>query len=125
MSADIPYAADHNSSPGLSPVLPTVDCAPKNEAKDREPRLIVVSNRLPVTITKDDNGDYSFKVSATFPCIVCCFAHSPPQMSSGGLVSALSGAKKIMSFTWIGWTGKDVRSCDGEGRPYADHVADP
>jgi trehalose 6-phosphate synthase len=26
-------------------------------------------------------------------------------MSSGGLVSALSGTKKSMSFTWIGWTG--------------------
>lgn len=31
------------------------------------------------------------------------------QMSSGGLVSALSGCKKTMSFTWIGWPGKDVR----------------
>lgn len=29
-------------------------------------------------------------------------------MSSGGLVSALSGCKKKMSFTWIGWPGKDV-----------------
>jgi trehalose-6-phosphate synthase len=26
-------------------------------------RLIVVSNRLPVTISKDDNGEYHFKVS--------------------------------------------------------------
>jgi len=51
-----------------------------------EQHLIVVSN-LPVTITKDDQGEYHFK------------------MSSGGLVSALSGTKKSMSFTWIGWTG--------------------
>src|ERR1700761_8637961 len=50
-------------------------------------RLIVVSNRLPITISKDANGEYHFK------------------MSSGGLVSALSGAKKFLSFTWIGWTG--------------------
>lgn len=49
--------------------------------------LIVVSNRLPVTISKDANGEYHFK------------------MSSGGLVSALSGCKKSMSFTWIGWPG--------------------
>jgi hypothetical protein len=49
--------------------------------------LIVVSNRLPVTITKDAQGEYHFK------------------MSSGGLVSALSGTKKSMSFTWIGWPG--------------------
>ncbi len=26
-------------------------------------------------------------------------------MSSGGLVSALSGLKKEMAFTWIGWPG--------------------
>jgi len=50
-------------------------------------RLIVVSNRLPVTISKDSAGEYHFK------------------MSSGGLVSALSGCKKYMSFTWIGWPG--------------------
>jgi len=29
----------------------------------REQRLIVVSNRLPVTINKDKNGEYHFKVS--------------------------------------------------------------
>jgi trehalose-6-phosphate synthase len=29
-------------------------------------------------------------------------------MSSGGLVSALSGCKKTMQFTWIGWPGKEV-----------------
>ncbi|RXW21749.1 hypothetical protein EST38_g4095 [Candolleomyces aberdarensis] len=49
--------------------------------------LIVVSNRLPVTITKDAAGEFHFK------------------MSSGGLVSALSGFKKSLNFTWIGWPG--------------------
>ncbi|KAI6155740.1 glycosyltransferase family 20 protein [Pisolithus tinctorius] len=49
--------------------------------------LLVVSNRLPITITKDASGDYHFK------------------MSSGGLVSALSGFKKSLNFTWIGWPG--------------------
>ncbi|KAF9059413.1 glycosyltransferase family 20 protein [Rhodocollybia butyracea] len=49
--------------------------------------LIVVSNRLPITISKDAKGEYHFK------------------MSSGGLVSALSGFKKSLSFTWIGWPG--------------------
>ncbi|KAL7417205.1 trehalose 6-p synthase [Mrakia frigida] len=29
-------------------------------------------------------------------------------MSSGGLVSALSGCKKTMSFTWIGWPGIEI-----------------
>lgn len=49
--------------------------------------LIVISNRLPITITKDAAGEYHFK------------------MSSGGLVSALSGFKKSLNFTWIGWPG--------------------
>ncbi|CAG8662789.1 2387_t:CDS:2, partial [Paraglomus brasilianum] len=52
-------------------------------------RLLVVSNRLPVTISKNEK-EYSFK------------------MSSGGLVSALSGLKKLMTFTWIGWPGINV-----------------
>ena len=29
-------------------------------------------------------------------------------MSSGGLVSALSGTKKQMEFTWIGWPGEST-----------------
>lgn len=57
----------------------------KNETK-----LLIASNRLPVTISKDKDGEYHFK------------------MSSGGLVSALSGAKKQMNFTWIGWPGVDI-----------------
>jgi trehalose 6-phosphate synthase len=58
--------------------------------------LIVVSNRLPVTISKDAKGEYHFK------------------MSSGGLVSALSGCKKSMSFTWIGWPGFFIPEEDRE-----------
>lgn len=47
-------------------------------------RLIVISNRLPVSVEKTEEG-WKFK------------------MSSGGLVAALSGLK--MSFVWIGWPG--------------------
>ncbi|TBU43754.1 alpha,alpha-trehalose-phosphate synthase TPS1 subunit [Dichomitus squalens] len=61
--------------------------------------LIVVSNRLPITINKDASGEYHFK------------------MSSGGLVSALSGCKKSMSFTWIGWPGFFIPPKD---RPIVD-----
>ncbi|KAH7884642.1 glycosyltransferase family 20 protein [Phlebopus sp. FC_14] len=61
--------------------------------------LIVVSNRLPITITKDAAGEYHFK------------------MSSGGLVSALSGFKKSLNFTWIGWPGFFIPPKD---RPYVD-----
>lgn len=62
-------------------------------------RLVVVSNRLPVTISKDAQGEYHFK------------------MSSGGLVSALSGTKKHMQFTWIGWPGFFIPHKD---RPIVD-----
>ncbi|KIJ66704.1 glycosyltransferase family 20 protein [Hydnomerulius pinastri MD-312] len=61
--------------------------------------LIVVSNRLPITITKDASGEYHFK------------------MSSGGLVSALSGFKKSLNFTWIGWPGFFIPPKD---RPHVD-----
>lgn len=61
--------------------------------------LIVVSNRLPITISKDAKGEYHFK------------------MSSGGLVSALSGLKKSIQFTWIGWTGFFIPHKD---RPLVD-----
>ncbi|WFD42634.1 hypothetical protein MPSI1_001280 [Malassezia psittaci] len=55
-------------------------------------RLVVVSNRLPVTITADPSvpGGYVFS------------------KSSGGLVSALRGIKTCMNFTWIGWPGISV-----------------
>lgn len=65
----------------------------------QQQHLIVVSNRLPITITKDAQGEYHFK------------------MSSGGLVSALSGTKKSMSFTWIGWPGFFIPPKD---RPHVD-----
>lgn len=54
-------------------------------------RLLVVSNRLPVTIKQEENaaGEKDWKFS----------------LSSGGLVSALSGVKKQMPFLWIGWPG--------------------
>jgi trehalose-6-phosphate synthase len=50
------------------------------------PRLLVVSNRLPLTVTKQGD-EWKYK------------------MSSGGLVTALNGLKKEMTFTWIGWPG--------------------
>lgn len=75
-----------------------VDPSPCLEFGDMR-RLIVVSNRLPVTISKDSHGEYHFK------------------MSSGGLVSALSGCKKCLSFTWIGWPGFFIPERD---RPLVD-----
>jgi trehalose-6-phosphate synthase len=57
-------------------------------------RLIVVSNRLPITLNKDEGtGKYT------------------STMSSGGLVSALSSVKRGMSFQWIGWPGEAALCC--------------
>ncbi|KAJ9097677.1 hypothetical protein QFC21_004714 [Naganishia friedmannii] len=74
----------------------SVPQTPTTPGDRSEQRLIVVSNRLPVTIKKDASGKYTYK------------------MSSGGLVSALSGCKKTMSFTWIGWPGQDIPVEDRE-----------
>lgn len=46
--------------------MPTTESLPKTDNK--EPRLVIVSNRLPVTITKEEDGDYSFKVPTRLIC---------------------------------------------------------
>jgi trehalose 6-phosphate synthase len=63
--------------------MPSIE--PKNEA-----RLLLVSNRLPITIKRSDDGKYDFS------------------MSSGGLVSGLSGLSKSTTFQWYGWPGLEV-----------------
>lgn len=51
-------------------------------------RLLVVSNRLPVTLSRHpETGKWSYS------------------RSSGGLVAALGGLQKTCSFLWIGWPG--------------------
>ncbi|KAI1324218.1 glycosyltransferase family 20 protein [Xylariaceae sp. FL0255] len=58
--------------------------------KTGDRRLLLVSNRLPITIRRKDEGDYSFS------------------MSSGGLVTGLSGLSKTTSFQWYGWPGLEI-----------------
>lgn len=53
-------------------------------------RLLLISNRLPITIKRSEDGEYSFS------------------MSSGGLVTGLSGLSKTTSFQWYGWPGLEV-----------------
>ena len=53
-------------------------------------RLLLVSNRLPITIKRSDEGHYDFS------------------MSSGGLVAGLSGLSKTTKFQWYGWPGVQV-----------------
>lgn len=57
-------------------------------------RLIVVSNRLPITVTREESG-----------CHV--------RRSSGGLVSALMPAFRQHGGCWIGWPGTDQDSAIG------------
>lgn len=59
--------------------------APKTDG-----RLLLVSNRLPLTIKRSEEGKYDFS------------------MSSGGLVSGLSGLSKSTTFQWYGWPGLEV-----------------
>lgn len=53
-------------------------------------KVIVVSNRLPVTIKRKSDGSYEYS------------------MSSGGLVTALQGLKKSTEFQWFGWPGLEL-----------------
>lgn len=53
-------------------------------------RLLLISNRLPITIKRTEDGQYSFS------------------MSSGGLVTGLSGLSKTTRFQWYGWPGLEV-----------------
>lgn len=53
-------------------------------------KVLVVSNRLPVTINRNSNGLYDYL------------------MSSGGLVTGLQGLKKSTEFQWLGWPGLEI-----------------
>ena len=55
-----------------------------------ESRLLLVSNRLPITIKRSPEGKYDFS------------------MSSGGLVTGLSGLAKTTTFQWYGWPGLEI-----------------
>ncbi|KIW02991.1 alpha,alpha-trehalose-phosphate synthase [UDP-forming] [Verruconis gallopava] len=65
--------------------------AGQDEAPQREGKLLLVSNRLPITIKKTDEPG-KFETS----------------MSSGGLVSGLSGMTKTTTFQWYGWPGLEI-----------------
>lgn len=65
--------------------MPTLETPSTSEA-----RLLLVSNRLPITIKRSEDGKYDFS------------------MSSGGLVSGLSGLSKSTTFQWYGWPGLEV-----------------
>ncbi|KAJ3282105.1 Trehalose-6-P synthase/phosphatase complex synthase subunit [Rhizoclosmatium sp. JEL0117] len=67
----------------------------QDESPHPHGRLLIVSNRLPITVTRDKHtGQYTFV------------------KSSGGLVSALSGLSSNLPFVWIGWPGITVAQID-------------
>lgn len=69
----------------------------QDEGQAASGRLLLLSNRLPITIKRSDDGSYSFS------------------MSSGGLVTGLSGLSKTTSFQWYGWPGLEVPDNEVEG----------
>lgn len=71
--------------------------------------LIIVSNRLPLSVKRVD-GSYESSVS------------------SGGLVTALSGLTKSTQFRWFGWPGievKDIEDRKQVSQCLAEHNANP
>lgn len=53
-------------------------------------RLIVVSNRLPVTMEKNHDVKYDFRESC------------------GGLATGMSGVKREFNMVWYGWPGAQI-----------------
>lgn len=71
--------------------------------------LIIVSNRLPLSVKRVDG---EFKSS----------------LSSGGLVTSLSGLTKSTEFQWFGWPGmevKDRQDREAVSKSLAEHNAFP
>ena len=64
------------------------------ETPSPESRLLLVSNRLPISIDRTEDGNFSFSIS------------------SGGLVSGLSGLKRTTTFQWYGWPGLEIPEKD-------------
>lgn len=71
--------------------------------------LLIVSNRLPLSVKRIDGAFQS-------------------SLSSGGLVTALSGLTKSTQFRWFGWPGievKDAKDQEAVAQSLAEHSASP
>jgi len=69
-----------------------------------EGRILVVANRLPMSIKAKDYGEFEYSIS------------------SGGLVSGLKGLSKVVDFKWFGWPGIDIHRNDKD--KVRHHLAD-
>ena len=92
------------------PAMPVFD--EKEELlKEKRGRLIIVSNRLSVTVKRSENGgEYTFTPS------------------SGGLATGLAGMTKSTEFWWYGWPGLEVPANEQEAlraRCVREHKAYP
>jgi trehalose 6-phosphate synthase len=75
-----------------------------------ECNLIIVSNRLPLSVKRSEDGSYQ------------------ANLSSGGLVTSLSGLTKTACFRWFGWPGMSPKQNTEEDevrRSMAAHNAIP
>jgi trehalose 6-phosphate synthase len=61
-----------------------------DSTSDHKRNLIIVSNRLPLSIKRAEGGFES-------------------SLSSGGLVTSLSGLTKSTQFQWFGWPGIELK----------------
>ncbi|ORY79408.1 glycosyltransferase family 20-domain-containing protein [Protomyces lactucae-debilis] len=75
---------------------PTSDSGERYNHDITTMKIILASNRMPVSMTKKEHG-YSFGQGA------------------GGLVSSLAGLARSTKFTWYGWPGLEVPSEDRPG----------
>lgn len=102
-----PRSSNHRQKLSISAANPiTFDQMPQLDSHSA--RLIVVSNRLPITITAHEPTC----LDGTSPLPSNPKKNYTFKMSSGGLVSALSGCKRQMNFSWIGWSGLAVPESD-------------
>ena len=53
-------------------------------------RILLVSNRIPITVKRSEEGEYAFSEG------------------SGGLITGLQGLSKTTTFQWYGWPGLEV-----------------
>jgi trehalose 6-phosphate synthase len=63
---------------------------PELDSNSKDGRLLLISNRLPITIKRSEDGKYD------------------TTMYSGGIVSGLSGMAKTTTFQWYGWPGREI-----------------
>jgi len=119
-----------------SATTPTTDSSPRSSFTPNG-RLIIVTNRLPMSVSKKKVDKSKLSPQPTVTCDSCgseCVAHRKPgkgkstedeeerkqreaaeeeargwsfSLSSGGLVSALNGVKGL-TMTWIGWPGGEI-----------------